>query len=119
LRAFGVTDEHIDDVQLAITEACANVIEHAVDTDTYEVNIELAADRCAITVIDKGTGFDPADVPEDIPEDGETGRGLRLMRALVDTLAFDDEPQTGAVVHLVKELEYDSSHPLHARRLRR
>lgn len=116
LRAFGVTDEHIDDVQLAITEACANVVDHAVDTDTYEVRIELAADRCAITVVDQGTGFDPARVPDDVPDEGEAGRGIRLMRALVDTMAFEDQPRSGAVVHLVKELEYDRDHPLHVDR---
>ena len=58
LRAFGVDSEDIDDVQLAITEACANVIDHSTDTDTYEVRFELAADRCAISVLDQGGGFD-------------------------------------------------------------
>jgi hypothetical protein len=38
------------------------------------------------------------------------------MRALVDTMAFEDQPRSGAVVHLVKELEYDRDHPLHVDR---
>ncbi|HET8717353.1 MAG TPA: ATP-binding protein [Nocardioidaceae bacterium] len=113
LRAFGVADSHVEDVQLAITEACANVVEHAVDTDTYEVRIELASDRCAITVLDQGGGFDATRVPHDVVDDEEGGRGLRLMRALVDNVAFEDQPQTGAVVHMVKALEYDPKHPLH------
>jgi serine/threonine-protein kinase RsbW len=113
LRAFGVADSHVEDVQLAITEACANVVEHAVDTDTYEVRIELASDRCAITVLDQGGGFDATRVPHDVVDDDEGGRGLRLMRALVDNVAFEDQPQTGAVVHMVKALEYDPKHPLH------
>ena len=54
LHAFGVLGEDIDDVQLAITEACANVVDHATDADTYEVKVELAADRCAITVVGPG-----------------------------------------------------------------
>lgn len=112
LRAFGVTAEDIYDVELAITEACANVIEHAVDSDSYEVNVELASDHCAITVLDRGTGFDAADILAQA-EDSEDGRGLAIMRSLVDNLAFHDEPQTGAVVHMVKSLRYDGSHPLH------
>ena len=112
LRAFGVEDEDIDDVQLAITEACANVVEHATASDTYEVKVELAADRCAITVVDKGLGFDATTLPDPPPADAEHGRGLVLMRALVDNVAFQSEPQAGAVVHMVKTLRFKRDHPL-------
>jgi serine/threonine-protein kinase RsbW len=112
LRAFGVNDEDIDDVQLAITEACANVIDHAGATDTYDVKVELSADRCAITVVDQGAGFDVDEVPEKAADDAEMGRGVALMRALVDNVAFRNEPQAGAVVHMVKALRYVDDHPL-------
>ena len=110
LRAFGVAADSIHDVELAISEACANVIQHAVDSDGYEVSIELAADRCAITVLDRGEGFDGVVRHQD-DIDAESGRGLSLMRALVDNLNFVSEPKIGAVVHMVKQLDYDDSHP--------
>ncbi|MGZ4437961.1 MAG: ATP-binding protein [Nocardioidaceae bacterium] len=113
LKAFGVCQADVDDVQLAITEACANVIDHATDTDTYDVKVELAADRCAITVVDQGGGFDASVVPPRPDDESGTGRGLMLMRALVDNVRFVNEPQAGAVVHMVKNLTYDLSHPLH------
>jgi serine/threonine-protein kinase RsbW len=113
LRAFGVDTEDIDDVQLAITEACANVIDHVTETDTYEVRFELAADRCAISVLDQGDGFDTSAVPEEFDVTAENGRGLALMGALMDTMAFQSEPQDGTVVHMVKTLRYDGTHPLH------
>jgi serine/threonine-protein kinase RsbW len=113
LRAFGVDDSDVDDVMLAITEACANVIDHAGATDTYDVKIELSADRCAITVVDQGGGFDADQVPLSVSKDAERGRGLALMRALVDNVAFRNEPQAGAVVHMVKTLNYQADHPLH------
>jgi len=112
LRAFGVDDGDVDDVMLAITEACANVIDHAGATDTYDVKIEFSAERCAITVVDQGRGFDAAQVPETVSQDAEMGRGLVLMRALVDNVAFRNEPQAGAVVHMVKTLNYDANHPM-------
>lgn len=112
LRAFSVDGDDIADVELAISEACANVIDHAADTDTYEVKVELAADRCAITVVDQGSGFDATAVPEQAEVSAETGRGLALMRAIFDNVAFRSEPQAGAVVHMVKSLRYDRSHPL-------
>lgn len=112
LGAFGVTAEDIDDVQVAISEACANVIDHAADTDTYEVKVALAANRCAITVVDQGGGFDATLVPGVAEISAETGRGVALMRAMVDNLAFRSEPLAGAVVHMVKNLRYDATHPL-------
>ena len=72
--------------------------------------MEVAADRCSITVLDHGRGFDGTS--EHGRDEDETGRGLRLMQALVDRLAFRNEPQAGTVVHMVKNLEYDSEHPL-------
>jgi serine/threonine-protein kinase RsbW len=111
LRAFGVAADNIHDVELAISEACANVIQHAVDSDGYEVSIELAAERCAITVHDRGDGFDAAAVRDHGDPDAESGRGLSLMRALVDNLNFVSEPKIGAVVHMVKQLDYDQHHP--------
>jgi len=111
LRAFGVAADNIYDVELAITEACANVIHHAVDSAGYEVSIELAAERCAITVIDRGDGFDAMTVRDQDDDDAESGRGLTLMRALVDNLNFVSEPKVGAVVHMVKQLDYDQTHP--------
>ena len=111
LRAFGAAGDSIHDVELAISEACANVIQHAGDSDGYEVSIELAAQRCAITVLDRGDGFDPAGIEAQEDFEAESGRGLSLMSALVDNLNFVSEPKVGAVVHMVKKLDYDQDHP--------
>ena len=116
LRAFGVYPDDVDDVQVAISEACGNVIDHADASDTYDVRVDLAADCCTITVIDQGGGFDAGAVPPEPPRRAESGRGLQLMRALVDNVAFRNEPQAGAVVHMVKALRYDIGHPLQRRR---
>jgi anti-sigma regulatory factor (Ser/Thr protein kinase) len=44
--------------------------------------------------------------------EAESGRGLTLMRALFDNVAFASEPQAGALVHMVKSLRFDHDHPL-------
>lgn len=115
LRSFGVTERDVGDVEVAIGEACANVIDHAIDSDTYEVQVELAADQCTITVVDQGGGFDATAVPRNPDPRSEGGRGLALMRALTDIVAFRNEPQAGTVVHMTKRLEHDKSHPLWSR----
>lgn len=112
LTAFGVNRDDVSDVELAMTEACANVIEHAADTDVYEVKVELAGSECAITVVDQGSGSLATAVAVDPDVEAESGRGLALMRALVDNVAFRSEPRAGAVVHMVKTLHYEADHPL-------
>ena len=42
----------------------------------------------------------------------ERGRGIALMRALVDTVSFESQPQAGTIVHLVKTLELEDYSPL-------
>jgi anti-sigma regulatory factor (Ser/Thr protein kinase) len=65
--------------------------------------------------VDQGGGFDVDQVPEKADDDAEMGRGVALMRALVDNVAFRNEPQAGAVVHMVKALRYVDDHPLRRR----
>jgi serine/threonine-protein kinase RsbW len=113
LRAFGVVADDISDVELAISEACANVIDHAKESDSYEVQVQLTAQKCMITVIDRGHGFEAALVSDEEDLDSEDGRGLAIMRAMVDNLDFIQEPRQGAVARMVKTLEYDDNHPLH------
>ncbi len=96
---FGVPDEAKGDMQLAITEACANAVRHATGTNEYSVSIAVRADGCDVEVVDLGPGFEP---PAAEPEpSAESGRGLLLMRSLVDELQFlrDDDATS---VRLVK-----------------
>jgi serine/threonine-protein kinase RsbW len=83
----------VDEIALALTEACANVVQHAGPQQAYEVQVDIDDERCRICVADEGGGFDPASVPSDVSGSLlEGGRGLVLMRALVDRLDFRLEP---------------------------
>ena len=89
LQHLGVVAGGIDEVLLALSEACANVIQHAGELEEYQVDVSIDDDVCRISVLDDGGGFDVEAVsaePPRSPLDG--GRGLILMRALVDRLAF-------------------------------
>ena len=87
LSYLGVVEEGIQEIVLALTEACANVVQHAVDQEEYEVDVAIDDSLCVITVVDDGDGFDVTTASAASPTlDG--GRGLILMRALVDRLDF-------------------------------
>ena len=116
LEEVGVQDFCLDDITLALTEACTNVLDHAADGIQYEVVISIDDSRCTIRVKDAGGGFDythagehPADVT------AESGRGLRLIRELVDRVQFSSKPEEGMIVHLEKELQFDEGHPVRQR----
>jgi serine/threonine-protein kinase RsbW len=97
---------HVDrdsgaDLELAITEACSNVIHHASGTETFEVILEVGEDRCTIDVLDDGAGFDPAAVGP--PGTGaERGRGLFLIRALAENVQMRSAPRHGSLIHFEK-----------------
>ncbi len=92
----------VEETTLALTEACANVVEHAGGHAEYEVSVDIRDDVCRITVIDDGSGFDPEDVADRPPVEG--GAGLRLMQALVDRLDFRQDSDGRHRVGLEKRL---------------
>jgi serine/threonine-protein kinase RsbW len=93
MKRLGVTADCQGDVALALTEACANVVQHAGGESEYEVLIEFTGETCHIraeTILDQ-----------------DNGRGIVLMRLLVDRIAFESRPEDGTIVHLQKRLELD------------
>jgi serine/threonine-protein kinase RsbW len=108
MRAVGVSGGCVDDVTLALTEACTNVLKHSGPGDEYEVSVRLTDDVCAIAVTDVGRGFDFASLSGDeASSDAERGRGVQLMKLLVDRVRFQSKPEAGSVVHMEKTLEYE------------
>ncbi len=103
LQYLGVVEENIQEIVLALTEACANVVQHAVDQEEYEVDVAIDDSVCRITVVDDGDGFDVATASA-APPTLEGGRGLVLMRALVDRLDFVQDADGRHRVTLEKRL---------------
>jgi serine/threonine-protein kinase RsbW len=118
LTYLGVKDACTHDIELALSEACTNVLQHAADTkDEYVVEVNINDEHCTIDVADAGAGFDDSALPGSAPAAAESGRGIQLMRALVDDLQFVSAPGTGTVVRLTKMLALDSTSPLRGRGL--
>jgi serine/threonine-protein kinase RsbW len=105
LQHLGVAAGGIDEILLALGEACANVVQHAGEHEEYQVDVSIDGQLCRISVLDGGHGFDvdamTAEEPRS-PLDG--GRGLQLMRSLVDRLAFVQDEDGRHRVSLEKRL---------------
>lgn len=104
LDLLGVDGTCGADIELALAEACTNVLKHAAGTkDDYEVSVEVNPARCTIRVVDMGRGFDYLSL-EKAAHTAEGGRGIQLMQALVDEIKFVSKPEAGTIVHLEKSL---------------
>ena len=113
LIEYGVAPSCVGDVSLAVSEACGNVVEHTAGEDEYEVTIAVVDDLCEIRVIDVGRGFDYLSLNDTSSGAhlAERGRGISIMQAVTDHVAFESVPEKGPVVHLTKLLDF-STRPL-------
>jgi len=98
--------------RVGLTEALANAMLYGNGYDpTKRVRMEVLADEGVITarITDQGSGFDPAAVPDPTAPENllkPGGRGLFLMRKLLDEVSFNAE---GNCVTLVLRLESETS----------
>ncbi len=112
----GVDPDISYDLSVALSEACANAVEHAGATGTgraeYRVTAQIDGDRCRIEVTDSGPGFAasrphrPLRPVVTAPQHAESGRGLLLIEALMDHVQVQDNPGQGAVVSFDKLLKW-------------
>lgn len=109
MRSLGVSDDCLTDIEVALAEACTNVLDHAVDGDEYEVVAGFDNKACVIDVVDTGRGFDAESLGHaEADPSAEQGRGIQLIRALVDRVHFASRPEAGMIVHLEKQLEFSN-----------
>jgi serine/threonine-protein kinase RsbW len=107
LLAAGVAGDLVDDVVLALDEACTNVLQHAFPEGgpaSYELLAELRPGEVVIEVADHGVGFDPMDRRSAGPLD-LNGRGLDIMRRVMTSVDVESpRPGGGTRLRLRKRL---------------
>ena len=90
--------------RIGLSEALANAILYGnADAPDTRVRVELRieTERIRVCVTDQGGGFDPAAVPDPtLPENiaKPVGRGIFLMRALMDEVTFNDSGNSVTLV---------------------
>ena len=81
----------IDDVRLAVTEACTNVVRHAYESEgTIDVVVRPRGDALEVIVADEGRGIGPS------PDTAGPGLGLPLIAALADNLEIERDRNAGS-----------------------
>ena len=102
LRAQGATEDELYDIVVACQEACANAVEHAYGPGrrTFDLDATREGRRVRITVRDSGT-WRP-------PRGNDRGRGLVMMRGLMETVDVS-HTDAGTVVVLERTLKGTSA----------
>jgi serine/threonine-protein kinase RsbW len=117
MEQVGVEETCVDDVELALSEACTNVLLHSGPGDQFVVRLDLEDRLGVLRVIDVGHGFDSAKVQDtDNLVEAERGRGLGVMQAVVDRVDLTSRPEAGTIVTLEKVLTYSDEALLVGRR---
>ncbi|WP_395576119.1 ATP-binding protein [Streptomyces sp. BK79] len=125
METAGVDPDISFDLSVALSEACANAVEHGGGDESggssqaYRVTAYLDGELCRIEVADTGPGFPAAAVgrpqgaARQVAADAEDGRGLCLIRELADHVHFGSAPgRAGAVVSFDKILKWREDAPL-------
>ncbi|MGW2097691.1 ATP-binding protein [Streptomyces olivaceoviridis] len=103
METAGVDPEISYDLSVALSEACANAVEHGGDaargaSEAYRVTAYLDGEKCRIEVTDSGPGFVRPQDPRPARLDAEHGRGLCLIRELADHVHIGPKPGRGGTV---------------------
>jgi anti-sigma regulatory factor (Ser/Thr protein kinase) len=105
-QAGGLDEAAVNAVVLAVNEATGNVIRHAHrDRPTTPLHLQcrLLSDGIEVHILDEGPAFDLNTVPDLDPGEVRVGgRGVYLMRQLMDELTCEQRPQGGNILRMVK-----------------
>jgi anti-sigma regulatory factor (Ser/Thr protein kinase) len=92
-EALRLPPDLVEDMRLAVTEACTNVVRHAYDADkpgTIDVVVRPSGGRLEIIVSDRGRGMAPSTDVEG------PGLGLPLISALADEVELQQATVRGS-----------------------
>lgn len=109
-EAAGLDARAVYQVELAVDEACSNIVEHAYGGEGHgdiEVTCRINSDGLTVMLRDYGRPFDPTGVaPPDLHaslEDRDLGGlGLYFMRQLMDEVHFEFTSDSGNLLTMVK-----------------
>jgi PAS domain S-box-containing protein len=92
LTEVGAEEDEVQDIVMAVNEACQNAIEHAygLSLEPFQVVLEREGEAVVVTVRDRGGWRDT--------RSDDRGRGLPLMRALMDVVDIEQRPSGSTVV---------------------
>ena len=109
-KKVGFNAEDVNKIELAVDEACTNVIEHAYHHDenkNIDIAIKIDYQKLSVVVTDKGMSFrmeevEMPDMKSYLAELRVGGLGVYLMKTLMDEVDYQSQPGVKNEVRMVK-----------------
>ena len=104
----GLDALEVENVKLAVDEACSNVIKHAYEGDTEQsivVKLKVTKSRLEVIIEDNGKKHPPIIEGRDLNDIRPGGLGMHLIKRAFDTLKFDDSKKKGNRIKLIKKIK--------------
>ena len=110
MKPMGFNENEVYSVQLAVDEACTNVIEHSYGGENIgdiEIKTNLFENSFEIIIRDYGKQFDPSKIPginakKPLKDVTSRGAGIFLMRKLMDDVSFHFTKNKGTTLRMLK-----------------
>ena len=97
--------EVIQDLKVAISEACNNVILHSESKSHYEIDFIIKKEKLVVEISDFGSGFEIEDYNKPNLEDPkESGLGLFIIDSLMDEFKIETKNGNGTVIRMIKNI---------------
>lgn len=103
---MGFDIETIEDIKLAVGEACNNAILHSGSDETYKLEFIKQNDNLTIEIIDQGKGFSIEKYKKPNTEElQENGLGLFIIKSLMDEVEIETSEGKGTKIIMSKIVE--------------
>jgi serine/threonine-protein kinase RsbW len=99
--------DELEDIKLAIAEACTNSIQHGSDGDRIEITSEVLNDEVRVSVRDRGVGhkLESVEKAHGFAEGKRTEElGVFLIRALMDDVTYRVDAREGTELVMTKRV---------------
>ncbi|WZL73170.1 ATP-binding protein [Clostridiaceae bacterium 35-E11] len=107
---IGFNIEQIEDIKVAVAEACTNAIKHGLchNHDNFHINFCVDQDKMTIDIIDEGSGFSCTNIQEpDLTNPREGGLGIFIIKSLMDEVEVISDIGKGTKMKMTKYLGED------------
>lgn len=103
----GFSIDDIEDIKVAVSEACTNALKHSGDK-IFHIIFTILENGIEIEIRDNGKGYNVDSIEKpDLLNPKENGLGLFIIKTLMDEVIIESENNTGTIVRMTKYLGVD------------
>lgn len=104
---LGFSMDDIEDMKVAVSEACTNAVKHSED-NKVNIRFNLLENGIEIEIKDNGKGYDVNSIgAPDLSTPKESGLGIFIIQTLMDEVNIESKGNQGTTIKMTKYLGVD------------